>query len=99
MKKIALLFSLILIAQSAHAFIDTQYMKTEQYMVNTGYSAEMAKIGRITSENPYREPYVEGKNPKALIKRFHRYLVPGQNKDLDFYNHSGNFDDWSWKDL
>ncbi len=99
MKKIALLFSLILIAQSANAFIDNQYMKTEQYLVNTGYSAEAARITAITAENPYREPYVESKKPKAVLKRIHRYIVPGQNSDLDFYNHSGSYNNWSWKDL
>ena len=99
MKKIVLLFSLILIAGSAHAFIDNQYMKTEQFLVNTGFSAEAARMGSIVSEDPYREQYVEGKNPKALLKRFHRYMVPGQNSDLDFYNHSGSYNNWSWKDL
>ena len=99
MKKIVLLFSLILIAQSAHAFIDNQYMRTEQFLVNTGFSAEAARMGSIVSEDPYREPYVEGKNPKAVLKRIHRYLVPGQNSDLDYYNHSGSYNNWSWKDL
>ena len=99
MKKIVLLFSLILIAQSANAFVDNQYMKTEQYLVNTGYSKEMGVYGSMTHENPYREQYVESKSPVALLKRVHRYLVPGQNSDLDFHNHSGSFDDWSWKDF
>lgn len=99
MKKIALLFSLILVAQSAHAFIDSQHMKSEQFLVNTGYSAEAARMIAITSENPYREPYVESKKPMALLKRFHAYIVPGERNNLDFYNHSGNFDGNSWKDF
>ena len=99
MKKIALLFSLILVAQSAHAFIDSQHMKSEQFLVNTGYSAEMSKMIAITSEDTYREPYVEGKKPKDLLKRFHAYIVPGEHSDIDFYNHSGNFNGNSWKDF
>lgn len=98
MKKIALLFSLILIAQSAHAFIDSQYMKTEPFLVNIGYSAEAARVTAITSENPYREPYEEGKNPANVFRRIYHYVVPGQGQDLDFYNHSGDFNGWSWKD-
>ena len=98
MKKIALLFSLILIAQSAHAFIDNQYMKSEQFLVNTGYSAEMSRMIAINSENPYREPYVEGKNPKNIFRRIYHYIVPGQGQDLDFYNHSIDNNGWGWKD-
>lgn len=98
MKKVALLFSLILIAQSAQAFIDNQYMKTEQFLVNTGYSAEAAKITAINSENPYREPHVEKKNFKNIMRRVYHYIVPGQGGDLDFYNHSIDSNGWGWKD-
>lgn len=98
MKKIALLFSLILIAGSAHAFVDNQYMKTEQFLVNTGYSAEMANMASVNSENPYREPYKEGTAKKDKLKRLYHYLVPGQQNNLDFYNHSGSFEGSSWID-
>ena len=98
MKKIALLFSLILIAQSAQAFIDNQHMKTEQFLVNTGFSAEMARMIAINSENPYREPHVEKPTPKNILRRFYHYIVPGQGQDLDFYNHSIDSNGWGWKD-
>lgn len=98
MKKIALLFSLILIAGSAHAFVDNQYMKTEQFLVNTGYSAEMANMINVNADNPYREPYQEGKSAKDILRRIHYYLVPNQGNNLDFYNHSGNFNNTTWKD-
>ena len=96
MKKIALIFSMMLIAQSANAFVDSQYMKTEQFLTNVGYSAENAKIISVTSDNPYREPSIN--NDKNIARRLYHYLVPGQGGDLDFYNHSGDFDGWSWKD-
>ena len=99
MKKIALLFSLILVAQSAHAFIDTQHMKSEQFLVNTGYSAEVAKMIAVTAQDPYREVYQEGKDTKSLLRRAYHYIAPVNEADLDFYNHSGNFNGNSWKDF
>ncbi len=95
MKKTILLFSLILIAQASFAFIDTQYTTDEKFLVNTGYSKEAAKIIDIVAENPYREPAEPTKNIPRLI---YHYIVPGQGGDIDFYNHSGNFDGWSWMD-
>ncbi len=96
MKKIAVIFSIILIAQSANAFVDSQYMKTEQFLTNIGYSAENARIVEMNSDNPYREPNIN--NDKNIARRLYHYLVPGQNGDLDFYNHSGSYNGWSWKD-
>lgn len=99
MKKLILLFSLILVAQSAFAYVDNQYMKTERFLVNTGYSAEMAKAITVSNENPYREPYKEGKKAKDIWKRTVHYLSPSYETDLDFYNHSGNFNSPSVKDF
>ena len=67
----------------------------EKFLVNTGYSKEAAKIIDIVAENPYREPAEPTKNIPRLI---YHYIVPGQGGDIDFYNHSGNFDGWSWMD-
>ncbi len=99
MKKYALFFSLILIAQSAHAFVENEYMRTEQYLVNTGYSKEMAKMISVTAENPYREPYVEGKTFKDKIRRLSAWLIPTTEADIDFYNHNIQYNNPSWKDL
>ncbi len=99
MKKISLVLGIFLAsALSSQAFVDNQYMTTEQYLVNTGYSAEMSRIMAITNQDPYREPYKEGKSINELARRLYWYIVPGQNADLDFYNHSGSFNGWSYKD-
>ena len=99
MKKLILLFSLILVSQSAFAYVDNQFMKTEQYLVNTGYSAEMAKVVAVNSENPYRETYKEGTKAKDIWKRAVHYFSPSTEADLDFYNHNGNFNKPSIKDF
>lgn len=99
MKKIVLILSIFLsVSLTANAYVDSQYLKTEQFLVNVGYSKEMKNMVEITSEDPYREPYQEGKDPRDIARRVYHYIVPGQNGDLDFYNHSGSFNGWSWKD-
>lgn len=98
MKKIVVLFALLIVGQSAFAAVDTQYMKTEQFLYNVGYSKEAAKMIAVTAEDPYRENYVEAKNFPSIMRRIYHYVVPGQEGDLDFYNHSGDFNGWSWKD-
>lgn len=99
MKKLILLFSLILVSQSAFAYVDNQFMKTEQYLVNTGYSAEMAKAIAVSHEDPYRDVYKEKKTPIKFLKRVYHYLSPINETDLDYYNHSTNFNKPSWKDF
>ena len=99
MKKLILLFSLILVSQSAFAYVDNQFMKTEQYLVNTGYSAEMAKAITVSHEDPYRDVYVENKAPKTILKRLLHYISPVSETDFDYYNHNSSFNKPSWKDF
>ena len=98
MKKIVVLFAFMNFSQSVFAAIDTQYMKTEQFLYNVGYSKEAAKMINVVADDPYRENYEEAKDFKSVMRRIYHYVVPGQESDLDFYNHSGNFNGWSWKD-
>lgn len=99
MKKVILILSIFLAtSMTANAYVDSQYLTSEQFLVNVGYSAEMKRMIGITADDPYREPYVEGNNPADIARRVYHYIVPGQNGDLDFYNHSGSFNGWSWKD-
>ena len=100
MKKIALVLSAFLLVSAvpANAYIDNQYTATPQFLMNIGYSAEAARVATITNQDPYREPYVEKKDLPSIAKRIYHYIVLGQYDDLDFYNHNGNFDGWSWKD-
>ena len=88
-----------MISQSAFAYVDNQYMKTEKYLVNTGYSAEMSKAIAVTSENPYRENYKEGTDAKSLWRRLVHYFSPSTETDLDFYNHSSNYNKPTFKDF
>ncbi len=100
MKKIALILTLMFATSMAsYAFIDNQYTKTEQYLQNTGYSAEAAKMTRVVSEDPYREVHKDKNTPLELSRKIYNYLVPGMYTDYDYYNHNINFNTTNWRDL
>ena len=99
MKKVFLVLIAAAAGLSADAFVDNQYMTTEQFMVNTGYSAEMSKMMKVTNQDPYREVYVPPKDAKTIYQRAYGYFVPGSYTDHSFYNHSGSFNITSWNDL
>ena len=100
MKKIVLVLAIFLSAAlTSHAFVDNMYMTTDQYLMNTGYSAEMAKMIQVTNQDPYREPYQEPTTPAAILKRVYNYIAPSTYTNLDFYNHNINYDGPYWKDL
>ena len=100
MKKIfTVLFALSVTSAGAFAFVDNMYMTSEEYMQNTGFSKEMARMITVTNQEPYREVYKEPTDAKGIWRRIHNYLVPEANVDLDFYGHNGNYDNSSWKDF
>ena len=100
MKKIAIVFSVIALSgMTANAYVDNQYTANDRFLVNVGYSKEIARVANIVNRDPYREPYVEEKNLTNIARRVYHYIVPGQSDDLDFYDHSGSFNGWSWKDF
>ncbi len=100
MKKIALILTILLSTSLAsNAFVDNMYMTSEQYLVNTGYSAEMAKMINITNQDPYRDNYVEENTRGNILKRAYSYIAPTTYTDIDFYNHSVNFNGPNWKDF
>lgn len=100
MKKIALFLTMFLTASmAANAFVDNTFMTTEQYLVNTGYSAEMANMIKVTNQDPYREPYVEEKTPQNILKRVYNYIAPSTYTNMDFYNHNIDYNGPNWKDL
>ena len=61
---------LTLTSLAANAHIDTNYMKTKQYMLNSGYSAEIAKYAELTTRDPYAptDDIYPQKSPKRFLK-------------------------------
>ena len=73
MKKLLLTFGLISLANlAANAHIESQHTITEQYMLNSGYSADVAKWVELTSRDPYAP--TDDLYPKYSAKRFFKYL-------------------------
>lgn len=100
MKKLVLALAVVLTAGlSASAFVDNQYMTTPQYMVNTGYSAEMSRMAAIVNQDPYREPQTQQRGFKNFMKKTSNYIIPGTYTDMDFYNHNITLNNPSWRDF
>lgn len=98
MKKIAIVFSVfMLLSSAANAYVDSQYMKSEQFLYNTGYSKTMADMANFATQDPYREPYKEDHSIKNVARRIYHYIVPTYGEDLDLFNHTNEFKS-SWKD-
>ena len=101
MKKYIILSAAMLVITSsvANAYVDNQFMKTEQYMLNTGYSTDMVKMLDQHTLDPYREPYSEPKNASTIWKRIYGYVAPSMYTDLTYYNHDIKFNTTDWKDF
>ena len=98
MKKIAIVFSLcMLVSTAANAFVDSQYMKSEQFLYNTGYSKTMADMANFATQDPYREPYKANNNFKDITRSVLHYVIPTYGDDISLFNHTNEFKS-SWKD-
>lgn len=74
MKKftIALGLMMLMSSQASYAAIDAEYMTSEQYMLNTGYSKYMTDMAQITTRDPYQP--TDDIYPKKSPKRFFQML-------------------------
>ena len=80
MKKFAfLIFVSAILGQTAvFAHIDSNHMRTEQYMLNNGYSAEMARMAQIISYDVYA-PTDDARfehTPKRFLKILWKKIDP-----------------------
>ncbi|MCD7878525.1 MAG: hypothetical protein LUG16_01170 [Candidatus Gastranaerophilales bacterium] len=100
MKKIAILLTGFLAScVCANAYIDNQYMTTEQFLSNVGYSPSISGIIKGRVSDPYREQYVEGTDLKTRLRRAYWYIAPGENDDEFFNNQSIYTNGYGWKDI
>lgn len=73
MKKLLLVMGFIALGSlTANAHVDSQYTVTEQYLLNSGYSAEVAKWAKFSTRDPYAP--TDDLYPKYSVKRYFKYL-------------------------
>lgn len=73
MKKVLLsIITLSITTLAANAHVDSQHMTTSQYMLNAGYSANMAKYAELTTRDPYAP--TDDIHPEKSPKRFLKYV-------------------------
>lgn len=82
---------------SAHAYVDSQFMTSEQFLINSGYSKEISKVTNIKKQNSY-SPLPEKTDNRTILKKLYNYLDPCSGADVTFPNHDINFDA-NWRDL
>ena len=79
MKKILLATGAILLAGlSVQANVDSQHLMTEQFMLNSGYSSNMAKYTELITRDPYAptDDKFPKKNFKNTMKNIWRKIDP-----------------------
>ncbi len=96
-----IIFTLVLFvfaSVSAKAYVDNRYMTTPNFMLNTGYSQEMAMMLNVVNQDPYREHESEPNDASTILKRIYGYIAPTMYTDIPFYNSDINTDTTGWKD-
>jgi hypothetical protein len=102
MKKTVLTLTILMaVSMAANAFVDTEYMTTEQYIVNTGYSKDMAKEMMVVKQDPYRPEFSDKdqRSFKDVTRKIYNYIAPTMYTDYNYYNHSIKFNTTDWRDL
>ena len=73
MKKFGIAICLMaFLAPMANAAIDAEYMTSEQYLLNSGYSKFLTDMAQITTRDPYQP--TDDIYPKKSPKRFFQML-------------------------
>lgn len=100
MKKLLIAFSLVLAASlTAEAYLDTEYMTTKQYMLNSGYSSLMSSMAEITTRDPYAptDDIYPQRSPKRFLQLMWKKVDPAAFPDTNTYwhdiKHSAGFND------
>ena len=90
MKKILICLAIsTLTVLSANAHIDNEHMTTQQYMLNSGYSSDMAKYAEISTRDPYAptDDIHPVKSPKSFFKDVWQKIDPTSFPDHNFTWH------------
>ncbi|MDD3237697.1 MAG: hypothetical protein PHV37_06325 [Candidatus Gastranaerophilales bacterium] len=96
-KTLYILLGLLIATTTANAYVDNQYMLSEQYTVNTGLSKEMARELQIKAKDVY-SPLPEKADTRTWYMKLYNYVDPVSNTNFDYPGHDlKNYN--SWEDL
>lgn len=99
MKKIIYTIAFLICASqmSSLAYVDSQFMSSEQSLVNQGFSKEIARTINIHKKDPYA-PLDENQDKRNIYEKFYNYINPTTGASIRFPFHDTDYDS-SWKDL
>jgi len=95
MKKYLLTLGLITTLQlSADAYVDSQHIITEQYLLNTGYSSSAARYIKLNTRDPYAptDEIYPKRNAKRFFKTLWKKIDPTAFQDENEEWHDIKFD-------
>ena len=98
MKKFLYIIPVLVVTSIAsQAAIDSNHMSTEQFLINTGYSADVANTLEAQKRNPYG-PYKEQRDTRTFWMKLYNYIDPVSNGNRTFPIHDTKINS-NWQDL
>lgn len=97
MKKFIYVISFLFVGSlAANAYVDSQYMTTEQFLTNSGFSKDTAKNVSFSKQDPYT---LNDKTDKRTIyQKIYNYIDPCSGASRAYPDHDVNPDS-NWQDL
>ena len=89
---------LFITAHCANAYVDSKFTTSEQYLINSGYSAETARLLQIQKRDLYA-PVDKKTDKRSLYEKFYNYISPVSGGNQDFPYHDINYKESNWQDL
>lgn len=98
MKKLLYLFIILgMTSVSAQAYIDSNYMTSEQFLINRNFSKLMFKTIQSQTKDPYA-PLVEKTDTRSVYEKIYHYIDPAGSGDYYYPVHNIKFNS-DWEDL
>lgn len=97
MKKFIYTISFLLIGTlTANAYVDSQYMTSEQFLINSGYSKDTVNTVSFDKKNPYSS--IEQTDKRNIFQKIYNYIDPCSGGNRTFPSHDTKPDS-NWQDL
>ncbi len=88
---------LLMSSMSCFAYVDSNHMTSDQFLINTGYSKATVTAVESMKLSPYGSP-VPKRDQRNFLVRFYHYIAPLSEGDRSFPTHDIKFNS-NWQDL